>query len=166
MSHIPLVESYPEDEALTPMIEEYIPMETRRDDFYESFMEQGVQKLNNSDQFCMADSFLFPIESIRTVPTALPQKRISNTSNDSRVNPPEALSSAMPVTPDYSRNHQPYLQPSTSRKNRFSKSPGQLLTVIQELIQNSRTSKNNEPKYNGFQPDHPNSQSVHRTRTG
>ena len=35
-----LVEYYPKVETLPPMIEEYVPMDRRQDDFYERFMEQ------------------------------------------------------------------------------------------------------------------------------
>ena len=105
-----LVEYYPKEETLPPMIEEYVPMDKRHDDFYERFMEQRIQKINNPDQPNMEDSFPFPIETLRTAPVTLPQKRVSNTSSDSGVNSPHVLSPAMPVTPD---NSQPYLIPST-----------------------------------------------------
>ena len=35
-----LVEYYPREETLTPMIEEYVLVDRRHDDFYERFMEQ------------------------------------------------------------------------------------------------------------------------------
>ena len=111
------------------------------------FMEQRIQKLNNSEQHGMEDSLLFPIEPLRTAPVTLPQKRVSNTSSDSGVNPPHVLSPAMPITPD---NSQPYLIPSTSRVI----PPSGPLIPIQQFINNSRKSKNKEPKYNPFQPDH------------
>ena len=64
----------------------------------------------------------------------------------------------MPITPD---NSQPHLIPSTSRTN-LSSGP---LTPIQQFINNSRKPKNKEPKYNRSQPNHPDPQSVLRTRT-
>ena len=45
-----LVEYYPKDETLAPMIEEYVPMDQRQDGLYERFMEQGIQKLNYPEQ--------------------------------------------------------------------------------------------------------------------
>ena len=48
----------------------------------------------------MKDLLPFPIEPLPTVPSALLQKRITNTSNDSGGNSPHVLSFAMPVTPD------------------------------------------------------------------
>ena len=92
------------------MIEEYVPMDRRYDDFYERFMEQRFQKINSPGQSSMEDSLPFPIEPLRATPVTLPQKRVSNTSSDSGVNSPNALSPAMPVTPD---NSQPHLIPST-----------------------------------------------------
>ena len=127
------------------MIEEYVPMDKCNDDFYESFMEQRIQKLNNFDHSGMEDSLPFPIEPLRTSPVTLPQKRVSNTNSDFGVNSPHVPSLAMPITPD---NSQPYLIPSTSRRN----PPSGPLTLIQQIIKNSRISKKKEPKYNRSQP--------------
>ena len=38
-----LVEYYPKEETLPPMIEEYVPMDRRHDDFFERFKEQRYQ---------------------------------------------------------------------------------------------------------------------------
>ena len=118
------------------MIEEYVPMDRRHDDFYEKVMEQRFQKINNPEQAGMEDSLPIPIEPLRTAPVTHPQKRVSNTSIDSGVNSPHVLSPAMPVTPD---NSQSYLIPSTSRTNPLS-GP---LTPIQQFIKNA---ENQRPK--------------------
>ena len=47
------------------MIEEYVPMYRRPDDFNERFMEQRLHKINNPEQFGMEDSLPFPIEPLR-----------------------------------------------------------------------------------------------------
>ena len=141
------------------MMEEYVPLDRHLDDFYERFMEQRIQKINNPGQSGMEESLLFPIAPLRAAPVTIPHKPVSNTSSDSGVNSPHALSPAMPLTPD---NSQPHLIPSTSRMNPSS-GP---LTPIQQFIDNSRKSKNKEPKYNRSQPLHPDPQSVLRTRTG
>ena len=153
-----LVKYYPKEESLPPMIEEYVPMDRRLDDFYERFMEQRVQKINNPGQSSMEDSLPFPFEPLRTAPVTLPQKRVSTTSRDSGVNSPQVLSPAMPVTPD---NSQSYIIPSTSRTN----APSGPLTLIQQFINNSRNSETKEPKYNRSQPDYLDPQSVLRSRT-
>ena len=153
-----LVEYYPKGETLPPMIEEYVPMDRRPDDFYGRFMEQRIQKINNPGQSGMEESLPFPIEPLRTAPVSLLQKRVSNTSIDSGVNSPHVLSPAMPITPNIFQLH---LIPSTSQMN----PPSGPLTPIQQFINNSRRSKNKEPKYNRSQPDHPDPQSVLRTRT-
>ena len=153
-----LVEYYPKEETLPPMIEEYVPMHRRQDDFYERFMEQRIQKINNPEQSSMEDSLPFPIEPLRTAPVTLPLKRVSNTSSDSGVNSPHFLSPAMPITPNHSQSP---LIPSTSRMP----PPSGSLTSFQQFIENSRKSKTKEPKYNRSQPDHPDSQSVLQTRT-
>ena len=155
-----LVEYHPQKENLPPMIEGYVPMDRRQDDFYERFMEQRIQKLNNREQSGMEDPLPFPIESLRTTPITLPQKRVSITSIDSGVNSPHILSPAKPITPD---NSQPYPTPSTSGMTLVA------LTVpirpLQQFFNNNRNTKNKEPKYNRSQPDHPDPQSVLRTRT-
>ena len=140
------------------MIEENVPMDRHLDDFYERFMEQGIQKLNNLGQSGMEKSLPLPIEPLRTAPVSLPQKRVSKTSGDSGVNSPHVLSPAMPITPD---NSQPHLILSTSRMD----PPSGPLTPIQQFNNNSRKSKNKEPKYNRSQPLHPDPQLVLRTRT-
>ena len=140
------------------MIEEYVPMDRRHGDFYERFMEQRFQKINSSGHSSMEDSLPFPIAPLRATPVTLPQKRVSNTSSDSGVNFPHGLSPAMPITPE---NSQPHLIPSTSRTNP-SCGP---LTPIQQFIINSRKPTNKEPKYNRFQPNHHDPQSLFRTRT-
>ena len=144
-----LVKYYPKEETLPPMIEDYMPMDRRPDDFYERFMEQRIQKINNPEQSSMEDSLPFPIELLRTAPVPLPQKRVSNTSSDSGVNYPHVLSPAMPINPDKS---QPQLIPSTSRMN----PPSRPLIPIQQFIKINRKSKAKEPKYNRSQPDYPN----------
>ena len=140
------------------MIKEYVPMDRRSDDFYERFMEQRFQKINNPGQSSTEDSLPFLIEPLLAAPATLPQKRVSNTSSDSGVNSPQVLSPAMPVTPDTS---QAYPMPSTSRLP----PPSEPVTPIQQFITTSRRSKPREAKYNRSQPDHPDSQSVLRTRT-
>ena len=42
-----LVNYYPKEETLPPMIEGYVLMDRRQDDFFERFMEQRTQKLNH-----------------------------------------------------------------------------------------------------------------------
>ena len=106
----------------------------------------------------MEDPLPFPIEPFRTAPVTFPQKRVSSTSSDSGVNSPHVLSPAMPITPD---NSQPNLIPSTSRMN----PPGGPITPFQQFNINSRKSKTKKPKYNRSQFDHPDPQSVLRTRT-
>ena len=133
-------------------------MDRRHDDFYEKFMEQRIQKLNNHEPYGMEDPLPFPMEPFRTAPVKLSRKRVSNTSSDSGVNSPHVLSTAMPITHD---NSQPYLIPSTARIN-----PNRgTINPVQQFINKNRKSKNNEPKYNCSQPDHPDPESVRQTRT-
>ena len=115
-----LVEYYPKEETLPPMIEDYVPMDRLHGDFYERFMEQRNRKLGNSEQTGSSGY--------------ASQKRVSNTSSDSGVNSPHVLSPAMPITPDSS---QFYLMPSTSPMN----PPSGPITPIQQFINKSRKCK-------------------------
>ena len=123
-----LVEYYPKEELLAPVIEEYVPMDRRHDDFY---MEQRIQKINNPEQSGMEDSPPFPTEPLHTAPVTLPQKQLNNTSSDSGVNNPHVLSPAMPITPN---NSQPHFIPLTSRMD----PPSGPLTPFQQFINNRR----------------------------
>ena len=87
-----LVEYYPKEKTLPPMIEEYVHMDRRPDDFHERFMEQQIQKINRRSQSEMEESLPFPIEHLRTAPVSPPQKRVSNTNSDAGVNSPHVLS--------------------------------------------------------------------------
>ena len=134
-----LVEYYPKEETLTPMIEEFLPMDRRHDYCYEKFVEQRIQKLNYPEQFDMEDSLLSQFLLNLFVQLRLQQKRVSNTGSDSGVTSPHVLSTAIPTTPD---NFQPRLKPSISRMN----PPSELLTPIQQFIKNNPKSKNKELK--------------------
>ena len=65
---------YPKEETLSPMTEEYVPMDRRHDEFFERFMEQRSQKLNSFEQADMTESLPFRIEPLRTAPVKFPQK--------------------------------------------------------------------------------------------
>ena len=140
------------------MTEENVPMDRFPDDFYERFKDQRIQNINNTGRSGIEDSLAFAIEPLRTAPVTLLRKRVSNTSSDSRVNSPHVLSPAMPTTPNIS---QPHLIPSTLLMNRSS-GP---LTPSQHIVHSSRKLENKEPKYTRSEPDHPDPQSVLRTRT-
>ena len=148
------------------MIEEYFPSDTHRDDFYEQFMERRVQKLKDLKETAMNDSILFPIVPLSSAPTVLPTKRISNTSDDSGVNSSPTFSPTIPQQPIDHSPQTPTLNPSTSHILTSPIPPSQPLTPIQRLIgHNTRKYQNEEPKYNRSQPDHPDPESVLRTRT-
>ena len=137
-----LVEYYPKEESLPPMIEKYVLSDTHRDDFYEQFMERRVQQLNDPKETATDDSIPFPIVLLSSAPTVLPTKRISNTSDDSRINShPQPIINHSPRTP--------INNPSTSQILTCPIPPSQPLTPIQRLIHHyNRKYQNKEPKYN------------------
>ena len=161
-----LVEYYPKEESLPPMIEEYVPLDTHRDNFYEQFMERWVEQLNNPKENAKDDSIPIPIVPLPSAPTVLPPKRISNTGDDSGVNSPPALSPTMPPQPVRHSPRTPINNPSTSQIITSPIPPSQPLTPIQRLIHHhTRKYQNKEPKYNRSQPDHPDVESVLCTQT-
>ena len=161
-----LVEYYPKEESLPPVIEGYVPSDTHRGDFYEQFMEPRVQKLNNPNDTATDDSIPFPIVPLSSAPTVLPTKRISNTSDDSGVNSSPTFSPTIPPQPISHSPRTPTLNPSTSQIITSPIPPSQPLAPIQRLIHHhTRKYQNKEPKYNRSRPDHPDTESVLRTRT-
>ena len=161
-----LVEYYPKEESLPPMIEEYVPSDTHRDNFYERFMERRVQQLNNPQETAQDDSIPFPIAPLTSAPTVLPPERISNTSDDSGVNSPPTLSPTIQPQPISYLPRTPINNTSTSQVITSPIPPSQPLTPIQRLIHhNTRKYQNKEPKYNRYQPNPPDAGSVLRTQT-
>ena len=168
-----LVEYYPKEGSLPAMIEEYVPSNYPSDSFYERFMEQRAQDLNNPSTAEERDSFPFPIEPLRSISPTTKPKRSSLHSDDSGITSPPAssrtpvLSPEIPVGtstagPSPSQYAQPVQMPSLEH-----------LSPIQQFIRNSATrmarsssnSRPKEPKYNHAQPNYSDSQSVLRTIT-
>ena len=156
-----LIEYYPKKESLPAMIEEYVPHDERRDDFYERFSEQPIGKLNSFTAPPAEYTIPFPIRPLPTAPVVALHKRDSITSSDSGVGSPHVFSPTLPITPEQLPQHPREMdteQPSTS-------APTRPLTPIQQFLRNSRKSKAREPKYFRPQPQDPNPQSVLRTLT-
>ena len=167
-----LVEYYLKEGPSPGMIGKYVPPDHRNDDFYERFMEQRIRDLNNPITTEEHDSFPFPIEPLRSIPSTKKPKRSSMHSNDSGITSPLAssrtpvLSPAIPM--DTSTPH-----PSSYHAQTAQLSPREHLSPIQQFIHNSATRlagnsvkpHPKEPKYNRSQPDYPDSQSVLRTIT-
>ena len=116
------------------MIEEYVPSDTHRDDFYERFMERRVQKQNNPNDTATDDSTPFPKVPLSSAPTVRRTKRISNTSDDSGVNSLPLFSATIPPQPINHSPRTPINNPSTSQIITSPKPPSQPLTPIQRLI--------------------------------
>ena len=96
-----LVEDYPEEEPLPAKIENIVPPDQRQDDFHEQFLEQRIEKINNSAELITETFTLFPIEPLSTVPLLTSQKRVSTNSTDSGVGSPRVFSPSLPLTTDH-----------------------------------------------------------------
>ena len=148
-------------------MEEYVPSDTHGVAFYERFMERRVQQLNDPKKTATDDSIPFPIVPLSSAPPIPPTKRISNTSEDSGVNSSPTFFPTIASTQSInSPPGTPSLNPCTSHTITPPIPHSQPLTAIQRLIQsNTRKYQNKEPRYNRSQPDHPDPESVLRTRT-
>ena len=159
-----LVEDYPKEGSLLAMIEEYVPSNHQNDNFYGRFKEQRARDLNNPSITEEHDSFPFPIEPLRSISSTNKPKRSSMHSNASGI----TSSLASSRTPVLSTPH-----PSSQHAQTAQLSSREYLSLIQQFIRSSATrmarsgvkSRPKEPKYNRPQPDHPDPQSVLRTRT-
>ena len=167
-----LVEYYPKDGFLPAMIEEYVPPDHQKDNFYERFMEQRTRDLNNPSTTEEHDFFPFPIEPLRSIPSLSKPKRSSMQSIDSGITSPfpssrtPILSPAIPTETSTPHPSSQQAQPA-HLSHRVHPSP------IQQIIRNSATrmarnsvnSRPKEPKYNRSQPHYPDFQSILRTIT-
>ena len=63
-----LVEYYRKEGSLPAMIEEYVPCDHQKDNFYERFVEQRYRDLNNPSTTEERDSFPLPIKPLRSSP--------------------------------------------------------------------------------------------------
>ena len=64
------------------MREEYVPSDHQNENFYERFMEQRTQDLKNPITTEEHESFPFPTEPLRSIPSNF-LKRLSTRSNES-----------------------------------------------------------------------------------
>ena len=100
-----LVEWYPKEESLPAMIEEYVPHDQRRDDFYERFLEQRIGKLNSFTEPLAVDTIPFSIRLLPTAPVVALHKRDSITSSDSGVGSPHVFWPTLFITPEQLPQH-------------------------------------------------------------
>ena len=155
------------------MIEEYVPSDHQNDNFYERFMEQCTRDLNNPSTTEEHDSFPFPIEPLRSIPSISKPNRSSIQSIHSGITSPFA-SSRTPVPSPAILTETSTPHPSSSQRAQTSQlSPRENLSPILQFFRNSATgmarnsvkSRPKEPKKNRSQPNYPDSQSVLRTIT-
>ena len=132
-----LVEYYPKEESLPPMIEEYVPHDQRPDDVYKRFLEQRIGKLNSFTVPPTEDIIPFPIRPLPTAPLVALHKRDSITSSDSGVGSPHVFSPTLPITPEQLPQHPQETeteQPSTS-------APTRPLTPIHQFLRKSKVQR-------------------------
>ena len=156
-----LVEYYPKERSLPAMIEEYVPSDHQNDNFYERFMEQRTQDLNNPSTTEEHDSFPLPKEPLRSISSTNQPKRSSMHSNGSRNTSPLDSSRTLVLSPTIPvETTTPY--PSSSQHARAAQlSPRENLSPIQQFIRNSANrmagssvkSRSKEPKHNRSQPN-------------
>ena len=168
-----LVENYPKEGSLPPMIEEYVSPDYQNDNFYEPFMEQRTRDLNNPSKTEEHDSFPFPIEPLRSFPPTHKPKRPSMHTNDSGITSLLAFSRILVLSPAIPMGTSTPHPSSSQHAQPAELPPREPLSPIQQIIRNSATrmARNSvtprpkEPKYNRSQTNYPDFQSVLRTFT-
>ena len=100
-----MIEYNPKEESLPALIEEYVPHDQRRDDFYERFLEQRLGKMNSFTAPPAEETIPFPIRFLPTAPVVALHKRDSITGSDSRVGSPSVFSPTLPITPEQLPKH-------------------------------------------------------------
>ena len=94
-----LVDYYSKEESLPAIIEDYVPSDQQKDNFYERFLEQRTRDLDNPSTTEEHDTFPFPIEPLRFLRSTKKPKRSSMHSNDSRITSPVASSRTPVLSP-------------------------------------------------------------------
>ena len=108
-------------------MEEYVPPDYRNDNFYERFMERRTRDLNNLSTTEEPDSFPFPIEPLRSIPSISTPKRSRMQSNDSGSISPLASSRTSLLSPAIP-TETPTPHPSSSLQAQPAQlSPGNIL---------------------------------------
>ena len=128
-------------------------------------MEQRTRDLNNPSATEVLDSLPFPIESLRSSSSKDQGKRLSTHSSDSGINSPFALHRLPALSPaTLLEITNPHLSTPQLVQN-AQPSPKIPFGAIHHIIRNSAKLCSKEPKHNSSQPNHPDAQSVLRTRT-
>ena len=128
-------------------------------------MEQRTRDLNNPSTTEEHDSFPFPIEPLRPIPSISKPKRSSMQSNNSGITSPFASSGTPVLSPAISTETSTPHPSSSQVAQPPHLPPREPLSPIQQFIRNSATrmarnrvqSRPKEPKYNLSQPNYPDS---------
>ena len=144
-----------------------VPSDHQNDNFYERFMEQRTRDLNNPSTTEEHDSFPIPIEPLRSISSTNKLRRSSMHSNDSgTISAPASsrtplLSPAIPT--ETSSAHQSSSQQSQTPRGHLSPIQQFIRNCATRMARNSVKSRPKEPKYNRWQPNYPDFQSLLRT---
>ena len=129
-----LVEYYPKEGSLPAIIKEYVPSHHQNDNINDRFMEKRARDLNNPSTTEKHDSFPFPIEPLRAIPSINRPKRSSMQSTHSGNTSPFASSRSPVLSPaiptETSTSH-----PSSPQQAQTAQlSPREHLSPIQQFI--------------------------------
>ena len=169
-----LIEYFPKEETLPPLIEEYTTPHSGDTNFYSSFVKGRIEKLNVSEPQTLGDLCILPIRNQRDQILA---GKITQTpqSTDSNIISPENQLLTTPKTPDQpSTSHprdtatpimtltqrQPTPAPPTNTPASSSKSP----TPLQESRRAVARHIERNPRYQRGQPNQPAQQSILRQK--
>ena len=169
-----LIEYFPKEETLPPLIEEYTTPYRGDTDFYNNFVKGRIERLNVSEPQILGDLCILPVRNQQRQTTA--QKRVRTPqSTDSGIISPENHRLGTPTTPDQPTTSRPpgsttpiqtltqqiTPEPLTTTPATSTKS----LTPLQELRRAVASHVERNPRYQRAQPNQPAPLSILRQKT-
>ena len=168
-----LIEYFPKEETLPPLIEEYTAPHRGDTDFYDNLVRNRIDKLNVSEPQATGDLCILPVQNHQAQPLSRKPARTSK-STDSGIISPENQLLITPTTPD-----QPFLSrpnesatPILTLTQRPTPEPppntptsSKSTTPLQDLRRAVARHIDRNPRYQRSQPSQPAPQSILRSRT-
>ena len=116
------------------MIEEYVPYDYQKNNFYERFMEQRTRDLNNPSKAEAHDSFSIQIKPLRSISSTNKPKRSSMHSNDSGITSPLASSRTPVLSPAVPTEKSTPIHLLLSKHNMLNCRPGNTSVQFNNLF--------------------------------
>ena len=170
-----LIEYFPKEETLPPLIEEYTTPHRGDTDFYNNLVKGRIEQLNVSEPQKLGDLCILPVRNQQN--QILARKRTQTPqSTDSGIISPENQLLSTPKTPDQPSTSHPQnaatpiltltqRQPTPAPPTNTPASSTKSTTPLQELRRAVARQIERNPRYQRAQPNQPALQSILRERT-